>query len=196
MHAVGQALTREVLNHSLEVVELRGERGPAVDDQEHVAERVRRCRAPGVVAHLSVVGHRSDTQLLECLLTLPQNSFHLGDHPHHPIGFSAGGDTTDVGQVLDVHEAAAAHVDAVDLQLAGGVRRGRGKDQRLQERRLTRLRGATDGDVARRGRDINSPHFLTVPARFVHDAQPDAKRPALVVAGDQLVHGRGIGQRR
>ena len=68
--------------------------------------------------------------------------------------------------------------------------------KRLQERRLARLRGATDGDVARRGRDVDAPHFLAVPARLVHDAEPDPQRPALVVAGDELVDRRRIGQRR
>ncbi len=40
VHAERQALPGEVLDHGLEVGELRDERRPAVDHQEHVAERV------------------------------------------------------------------------------------------------------------------------------------------------------------
>ena len=44
--------------------------------------------------------------------------------------------------------------------------------------------------------DVDAPHLLAVPARLVHDAQPEPQRLALVVALDELVDRRRIGQRR
>ena len=87
MHAEGQPLPGEVLHDGLEVGELRDERRPTVDHQEHVAERVGGRGMVRVVAHLAVRGHRADPVLLEHAFTLAQNGFHLGDHAVDPVGF-------------------------------------------------------------------------------------------------------------
>ena len=195
VHAVGQPLPCDVLHDGFQLGELRGERRPPVDHQEHVAEWIRRRRVLRVFAHLPVVGHRSDPELFEGLLTLPQNSFDLCDDAVDPIGLGAGGDTTHLGQVLDVHEATAAHVHAVELDLPRGVRCRRREDERLQECRLAGLRGAADGDVARCGGDVDTPDFLAVPAGFVHHTQTDSQWATVVVTRDQFVDRSGIGQR-
>ena len=175
MHAERQPLTRQVLHDGLEVGELGDERRPAVDHQEHVPERIRGGGVVGIVAQLAVGRDGADAVLLERAFPLAQNGFHLGHHAVDPVGFGPGRDATDVRQVLEVHQATAAEVDAVELHVARSVRRGRRQDHRLQERRLAGLRSTADGDVAARRRDVDAPHLLAVPARLVHDAQPESQ---------------------
>ena len=196
MHTEGQALPGEILHDGLQVGKLGDERRPAVDHQEHVAERIGRRRMVRVLAHLPVRGHRPDPVLLEHAFALAQNGFHLRDNAVDPVGFGSGRDTADVRKVLEVHQAAAAEVDAVELNLPRRVR-GRGRQhQRLQERRLAGLRGAADGDVAAGRRNVDAPDFLAVPAWLVHDPQAEPQRPPLVVALDEFVDRCRIGQRR
>ena len=180
MHAEGQALAGEVLHDGLEVGELGDERRPAVDHQEHVAERVGRRGMVRVVAHLPVRGDRADAVLLEHRFTLAQNGFHLGDDAVDPVGLGPRRDAADVRQVLEVHQAATAQVDAVELHLPRRVGGGRRQHQRLQERRLAGLRCAADGDVAARRRDVDAPDLLAVPTRLVHDARARSAAAAAV----------------
>ncbi len=44
--------------------------------------------------------------------------------------------------------------------------------------------------------DVDAPHLLAVPARLVHDAEPEPQRLALMVALDEFVDRSRIGQRR
>ena len=60
VHPECEALPGEILHHGLQVGELRDERGPAIDDQEHIAERVGRGGVVRVLAHLPVGRHGSD----------------------------------------------------------------------------------------------------------------------------------------
>ena len=98
-------------------------------------------------------------------------------------------------KVFEIHHAAAAEVDAVELDLARCVRGRRRQHQRLQEGRLAGLRGSADGDVAARGGNVDTPDLLAVPARLVHDAQPETQWLP-VVALNEFVDRRRIGQGR
>ena len=196
MHTEGQPLTRKVLHHRFEVGELGDESRPAVDDQEDVAERIGRRGMVRILAQLPVRRDRPHPVLLENALALSQNSFHLCDNAVHPVGFGSGGHPADVRKILQVHQAATAEVDTVELDLAWRVRRGRRQHQRLQEGRLSGLRGPADCDVAARRGNIDTPHLLAMPARLVHDAEPESQRLTLVVPLDQLVDRCRIGQRR
>ena len=195
MYAEREALTRDVLHDRLEVGELGHEGRPPVDHQEDVAERVVGRRVAGIVAQLPVGGDRADAVLLEHRLALPQHRLHLGDHAVDLVGFRPRRDPADVRQVLQVHQAAATEIDAVELHLTRRVRGGRRQQHRLQEGRLAGLRRATDRDVAARSGDVDAPHLLAVPARLVHDAEAESQR-LTTVALDQFVHRRRIGQRR
>ena len=176
MHTEGQTLPGEILHDGLQVGKLGDERRPPVDHQEHIAEGVGSRRMIRVLAHLAVRGHRPDPVLLERAFTLAQNGFHFCDGAVHPVGFGARRDTADVRQVLEVHQAAATEVDAIELDLPRGVR-GRGRQhQRLQERRLAGLRGAADRDVAAGRGHIDAPDFLAVPTGLVHDPQAEPQR--------------------
>ena len=72
-----------------------------------------------VLPELPVGGDGADPVLLEHRLTLAQNGFHLGDDPVDPVGFGPGGHTADMREALEVHQAAATEIDAVELHLAG-----------------------------------------------------------------------------
>ena len=65
MHAELQTLSGEVLDHGLEVGELRDERRPAIDHHEDIAERVDGGGVVRIFTHLPVSRHRPHAQLLE-----------------------------------------------------------------------------------------------------------------------------------
>ena len=96
--------------------------------------------------------------LLEQCFSLSQNGFHLRDDAVHPVGLGTGGHPADVRQVLEVHQAAATEVDAVELHLPRRVRRGRRQHERLQECGLAGLRGAADRDVPAGRTTTSIPH--------------------------------------
>ena len=144
VHAQSQGARRD--RHDLvgDLLEIRLERRPAVDDEEDIAVPVvEAARGPLVAVGLN----RIDAVGLEEALAIVQQGGHLGHDPGDDVGLITGGDTGQVRQIEHGRERAAAQVDDVDLHLRRRARQRQPHDQGAQRRRLPAERTADDGDV-------------------------------------------------
>ena len=137
---------------ALQVVELVAQRGPAVDDQEHVAERV-----VGAVAGrpAAAVGrHRVDAVRAEAPLPRVDEPRDLGDVRRDRARVAAVATPPTCGRSAQRGQRAAAEVEAVELHLGGVWVSASAGDERAQQRRLAALRAADDGDVPGRAGQV------------------------------------------
>ena len=113
-----------VVTTRLQLLVLLPQRAPAVDDEEHVAERVVGDLAGRAAP--AVGGHRVDAELGEAVLPLVDEGRHLGDGPADRLGVAPAGDTRHVRQLDEAAQRPAAEVEAVELHLATGCGSARG----------------------------------------------------------------------
>ncbi len=115
MDAVVEAALGDLGDVGDEVDHVRAHRGPAVDDQEHVAV--------GLVGELpgrpptSVGADRVDAVIGEELFAATQQRGHLRDGTGDPLDVHTAADPAHVRQVGDPAQGAAAEVQDVELHL-------------------------------------------------------------------------------
>ena len=119
--AVGQAAGGDVGDHRLQVLELAAQRRPAVDHQEHVAERVVGDPAVGPRGR-RYVGHRVDALLGErAAPARPAASATSPTVRRTAAASSRPATPPTCGRSAQRGQRAAAEVEAVDLHLGRGV---------------------------------------------------------------------------
>ena len=95
----------------------------------------------------------------------PQQLLQLAERAPDALGFQRRGDAADVGKVFQRAQLTAAVVQAVERDVARRVQCGGRQHERLQRRRLARLRPAVDHQVGRRGGGVEdqrvTPHLRT-----------------------------------
>ena len=181
--AVAQPPGGEVGERRLELLELLAQRGPAVDDQEHVAERVvgdlvRSAAAP------PVGGHRVDAVLRRSAAPARRAAWPPRRPCAGPLRVQPAGDAADVRQAAQRRQRAAAEVEAVELHLARRVgERERGDAACAAACDLPALRAADDDHVAAGAGQVEPATVAALLERLVDDRRPapcsaPAQRPA------------------
>ncbi len=164
---VGQPASGELADLLVEQVEVGAQRGPAVDDEEHVAVRV-----VGVVSlapQLAVGSHVLDAVIGEQPFPVRQDGLDLGGRAADPVGVHPAGDAADVRQAGERGEAAAAEVQAVELDFSRGVGQGESGEQGAQQGALASLGAAGDADVAADAGQVGDEQPASLLERLVHD---------------------------
>jgi hypothetical protein len=179
VQAEGEATRRELLDLHLEVVEVRAERAPAVDDEEHVAVPVvRTALRPARPVGLD----RVDAVGAEVLLAPVDDAGHLGDDPAHDVGLGPRADAGHVRQPRQAGEGSAAEVEDEELRLQRGRGQRHPRHHRPQRGALAAARPADDRDVAGPAGQVHRQRVAALLARPVHGAQGHdeaAQRPPL-----------------
>jgi hypothetical protein len=126
------------LQHGIEYLEVAPDRGPAVDDEHHVAKVVLaqrilcshfRCQRGEVRLALPEVAHRFDAEITEALLTGAQHTRHFGNGAPDGVRIHPPRHATHVRELREAGQGTAAEVQAVELQLLRRVSGGRRQDQ-------------------------------------------------------------------
>ena len=193
VEAEGQAARRELLDLHLEVVELRAQRAPAVDDEEHVPPPVvgAPLRASGAVGLDGV-----DAVVAEVGLAAVHDALDLGHHPADHVGLGTGRDPGDVGEPGERRERAAAEVEHEELRLQRGGDQRHARHDAAQERALARPRPADDGHVTGRAGEVERHGVAALLARAVDGAERDDQAGDVApLLGDQA-QVRVLGQVR
>ena len=196
----------ELLDLRLEVVEVRAEGVPAVDDEEHVAVPV---VGPAGRAAGPVGLDRVDALGAEVRLAPVHDAGHLGHDPPDDVRLGAGADAGDVRQPGERGEGAAAEVQDEDLRLLGRGGQRHAGDDGAQQRALAAARTADHRDVPAGAGEVDGQGVAALLAGPVDGAerhhQPAQPAPVrgdqaeLGVLGEvahQLVEGVGHVERR
>ena len=170
VEAEGEAAGRELLDLHLDVVEVRAQRRPAVDDEEDVAVPVvgtalRAARAVGL--------DRVDALLAEVRLAAVDDALHLGHDPAYDVGLGAGADARDVRQPDQRGERAATEVEHEELRLLRRRGQRHAGDDRAQQRALAAARAADDRDVPGGAAEVDRQRVAALLARTVDGAERD-----------------------
>ena len=168
VHAQGQGARRDRHNAGGDVLEVRLEGRPSIDDEEDVAVPVvETARGPLMAVGLD----RVDAIGLEEALAIVQQRRHLGHDPGDDVGLVTGGDAGQVRQVEHGRERPAPQVDDVDLHLHRGARQRQTHDQGAQRRRFPAERTADDGDMPAGPRQVDAVVLTALLQGDVGDAQ-------------------------
>ncbi len=187
VHAERQAAAGERLDARLQLVELGADRGPAVDQQEHVAVAV----VGGALRAAGAVGlDRVDALLPEVPLPVVDDRLDLGHRAAHDVGLGAGRDARHVRERGQRRERAAAEVEHVELHLERGVRQGERGDHRAQHSALAGPRGADHGHVARRAAQLHGEVLPPLLQRPVDRAERDGEGAGGAPAGGHETEAR------
>ena len=142
-------------------------------------------------------------EVAEQLFARPQHTRDFGDGAPDRVGVHPARHPADMRQLRQAGQRAAAEVQAVELDLLGGVGGGGRHDQRAQRRRLARLWAADHRHVALRAGQIDHQHDRGA-GRRADRPRPSASasRPLMFcgavqsVSGSRFVDGGAFVQRR
>ena len=206
VEAEREAAGGQLLDLHLEVVELRAQRAPPVDDEEDVAPAV----VGATLGASRAVGlDRVDAVLAEVGLAPVDDALDLRHHAAYDVGLGARRDTGDVRQPGHRRERATTEVEHEELRLHRRRHQRHARHDAAQQRALAGPRAADDGDVAGRAGEVERHRVAALLARPVDGAERDdqagdgapllRRQAELGVRGEvghQLVEGVGHVERR